>query len=119
MRRVSSVLLAILAVLATVGVLWYDNRTAVPKESAWEDVVAEARQGGYRLIGTEELWERYRKDPKSILLVDTRQDWEYRSGRIQGALNFPMEPTWIARWSQRGELERFLGPDKNRFLVFY
>jgi thiol:disulfide interchange protein DsbD len=51
MRRASSVLLAILAVLATVGVLWYDNRKAVPKESAWEDVVAEARQGGYRLIG--------------------------------------------------------------------
>jgi hypothetical protein len=119
MKRFHSLLLACLAVAATAGLLWYQNRTIIPKESTWEDVLAEARQGGYRLIGTGELWERYRPDAKSILLVDTRQDWEYRTGHIQGALNFPMEPTWMARWSQKDELERFLGPDKDRFLVFY
>ena len=54
-----------------------------------------------------------------MLLVDTRQEWEYRSGHIRGALNFPLEPTWISRWRNKGALEKFLGPDKNRFIVFY
>lgn len=111
--------MAFFAVLAAIGVLWYENHTPAPKEATWEDVVAEAKQGGYRLISTEELYEHYRKDPQSILLVDTRQEWEYRTGHIKGALNFSMEPTWMARWTQKGELEKSLGPDKNRFLVFY
>jgi rhodanese-related sulfurtransferase len=54
-----------------------------------------------------------------MLLVDTRQEWEYRSGHIKGALNFPIEPTWLSRWRNKGALAKFLGPDKNRFIVFY
>jgi rhodanese-related sulfurtransferase len=54
-----------------------------------------------------------------MLLVDTRQEWEYRTGHIKGALNFPMEPTWMSRWRNKGALENFLGPDKERYLVFY
>jgi rhodanese-related sulfurtransferase len=51
--------------------------------------------------------------------VDTRQEWEYRTGHIQGAPNFPMEPTWFARWQRKGELGKLLGPDKERSVVFY
>ena len=119
MQRFHSILLAFLAVLTTAGALWYENRVIIPKEATWEDVAAEAREGNYRLIRTEELWEHYQKDPQGLLLVDTRQEWEYRTGHIKGASNFPMEPTWIARWTKKGDLERFLGPDKNRSLVFY
>ena len=56
---------------------------------------------------------------RRLILVDTRQEWEYRTGHIKGAVNFPMEPTWWYRWRKQGELKRFLGPDKDRFLVFY
>jgi rhodanese-related sulfurtransferase len=53
------------------------------------------------------------------LLVDTRQEWEYRSGHIRGATNFPIEPTWWSRWRKAGALEAVLGPDKDRLIVFY
>ena len=119
MKKGEKALLALVAIVITVGVLAYTNRTVTPKEATWEDVVAEARQGGYQLIKTEELWERYRNDPKNLLLVDTRQEWEYRTGHIRGALIFTIEPTWLSRWRKKGELKTFLGPDKNRFIVFY
>jgi 3-mercaptopyruvate sulfurtransferase SseA len=112
-------LLAVLAVVITIGYLWQTNRVVTPKEATWNDVLIEARQGDYRIISTDELWERYEKGSDKMLLVDTRQEWEYRTGHIKGALNFPMEPTWMSRWRNKGALENFLGPDKERYLVFY
>jgi len=111
--------MALLAVAVTVGALWFTNRAVTPKVATWEDVQAEARSGGYSLIATEELAEVYRKDPGSVLLVDTRQEWEFRSGHIKGAVNFSMEPTWWSRWRKAPALEEFLGPDKERMVVFY
>lgn len=81
--------------------------------------MAEAKAGGYRIITTEELAEKFRQDPSGLLMVDSRQEWEYRTGHIQGARNFPMEPTWWARWRKAGALKQFLGSDKERAVVFY
>jgi hypothetical protein len=119
MKDKSKALFALLAVAVTASTLWFTNRSATPKEATWDDVVAEARHGGYQLISTDELWEHYTTQPESLLLVDTRQEWEYRTGHIKGALNFPIEPTWLSRWRNKGPLEKFLGPDKERLLVFY
>jgi predicted sulfurtransferase len=105
-------------IISAVG-LWYNNRTVILKDATWDDVVVEAEAGGYRLISTEDLQKRYQKKPNTMLLVDTRQEWEYRSGHIKGALNFPMEPTWLSRWRKKAELEQLLGSDKDRFIVFY
>jgi predicted sulfurtransferase len=110
---------AVLAVAAVIGVLWFTNRAVTPKAAAWEDVLQEAKLGGYRIIKTEEIWERYKKNPRDILLVDTRQEWEFRTGHLKGAVNFSMEPTAWSRWRKQKELETFLGPDKNRSIVFY
>jgi predicted sulfurtransferase len=112
-------LIALVAVLLTVGALWFTNRAVTPKQATWDDVVAEAKAGGYRIITTEELAERYRQDAKSLLLVDTRQEWEYRTGHLTGAINFPMEPTSWSRWRKAAALESLLGPDKERTVVFY
>jgi 3-mercaptopyruvate sulfurtransferase SseA len=119
MKDIKKALFALVAVAITIGYLWQTNRVVTPKTATWNDVLTEARQGGYRTISTNELWERYEKDPDKMLLVDTRQEWEYRSGHIKGALNFPIEPTWMSRWRNKGALEKFLGPDKERLLVFY
>lgn len=119
MQNRKSIVVALVAVTLTIGALWFTNRTAVPREATWDDVLAEARSGGYQIITTEELAERYARNPGDLLLVDTRQEWEYRTGHLNGALNFPMEPTWWSRWRKAGALETFLGPDKNRFIVFY
>jgi len=119
MQNMKTTLIAAVAVLLTVGALWFTNRTVTPKQATWDDVLAEARNGGYRIITTEELAERYRMDPQSLLLVDTRQEWEFRTGHLEGAVNFSMEPTSWARWRKASALATFLGPDKERTVVFY
>ncbi|MBI5894940.1 MAG: rhodanese-like domain-containing protein [Desulfobacterales bacterium] len=117
-KRRSSVL-ALAAVLITLLSVWYTQRPIATRLATWDDVIAEAKAGGYHIITTEELSGRYREGSSDLMLVDTRQEWEYRTGHIQGALNFPMEPTGWARWRKAGKLEALLGPDKERALVFY
>lgn len=112
-------LLAVLAVVVTIGALWFTNRAVTPKEATWEDVQAEAQAGGYQIITTDEVYARYQREPGKTLLVDTRQDWEYRSGHIEGAVNFPLEPTAWSRWRSQGRLAALLGPDQDRLVVFY
>jgi len=111
--------LPLLAIAITAGALWFTNGAVTPREPTWDDVVAEASVGGYRLISTDELRQRYETDAQGILLVDTRREWEFAMGHIKGAVNFPMEPTAWSRWYKKGELAAALGPDKNRFIVFY
>ena len=110
---------AIIAVLLTIGSLWLTNQAVTPKQATWDDVLVEGKNGGYQIITTDELAKRYQQDAGSLLLVDTRQEWEYRTGHLKGAGNFSMEPTAWARWRKAAALENFLGPDKNRALVFY
>lgn len=119
MRNRRITLLAVLAVAVTLSALWLTDGAVAPKEVTWDDVVAEAEDGGYRLISTDDLWRRYSRNRDSQLLVDTRQEWEYRSGHIQGAVNFPIEPTWLQRWQKKRDLGRFLGADKDRTIIFY
>jgi 3-mercaptopyruvate sulfurtransferase SseA len=119
MGRKATTILALMAVVLTLGARWYFNRPLISQEPTWEDIKAEARSGGYRLISTEDLAALYRQDPQKMLLVDTRQPWEYRTGHMKGAVNFSMEPTRWARWRSQGPLSRFLGPDRDRLIVFY
>lgn len=111
--------LPFVAITVTVAALWVTNGAVTPRTPTWADVVAEAAQGGYRLIGSEELRQRYDTDPRSVLLVDTRQEWEFAMGHIAGAVNLPMEPTAWSRWWKKDELAAALGPDKHRFIAFY
>ncbi|OQY60655.1 MAG: rhodanese [Desulfobacteraceae bacterium 4572_88] len=110
---------ALIAIAVTIGALWFTNRSVTPKEAAWEDVVTEAEMGGYKLISTDELWKHYDRKPEGLLIADVRQEWEYRTGHIKGALNFPMESTWFSRWRKKESLAAFMGPDKDRLIVFY
>jgi 3-mercaptopyruvate sulfurtransferase SseA len=119
MNKKTSSFLALAAVLITIVLVWYGQPPIAMKQATWDDVTAEATAGGYRIITTVELAERYRKAPSDLMLVDTRQEWEYRTGHIEGALNFPMQPTGWARFRKADDLKQFLGPDKERELVFY
>ncbi|MFO7716473.1 MAG: rhodanese-like domain-containing protein [Desulfosarcina sp.] len=119
MKQKTSFSLALVAVLTTIFLVWYGQRPIAPKQATWDDVVAEAKSGGYRIITTEALAERYFKTPSDLMLIDTRQEWEYHTGHIKGAHHFSMEPTWWARWHKSDDLATFLGPDKARTLLFY
>ncbi len=115
----TSFLLTLLAVAVAVASVWSIQRPATPKQATWDDVLAEAARGGYTILKTDELIQKYRENPSGLLLVDTRQEWEFRTGHMKGAVNFPMEPTGWARWRKSESLGKFLGPDKNRGIVFY
>jgi 3-mercaptopyruvate sulfurtransferase SseA len=115
----NSLLLALTAMVLTVLMLWVTSNSVAPKEATWEDALIEAHSGGYRLIATSELARQYEAGAEKMLLVDTRQEWEYRTGHIRGATHFPMEPTAWSRWRKAGALEALLGPDKDRLIVFY
>jgi hypothetical protein len=119
MKAIRSILPPVLAVLIAVLALGTWHRAAPVSEASFEQVRKESELGGYRLVGTQELWGWYQAEPKDLLLVDTRQEWEYRTGHIEGAVNFPMTPAWWARWRARGALETLLGSDKERTIVFY
>jgi predicted sulfurtransferase len=114
-----TIIMTLIAVTAALGALWFTNGTVTPKEATWDDVLSEAKIGGYRIITTQELGVDYTKNPNEILLVDTRQEWEYRTGHIKDAINFPMEPTWWSRWRKADALKDLLGPDKDRKVIFY
>jgi hypothetical protein len=119
MENRKTTIIALVAVLLTVGALWLTNRAVTPRQATWDDVLAEAKAGGYKVITTDELASRYEKDAGDLLLVDTRQEWEYRTGHLKGAVNFPMEPTAWSRWRKASALESFLGPNKDRHIIFY
>ncbi len=108
----------IILMIASGAALWLTSRAVTPQEASWDDVLAQAQRGGYGVVTTDELRDLYRADP-DLLLVDTRQDWEFAAGHIEGAVVFPMEPTWWARWSKKDDIKRLLGEDKERTIVFY
>ena len=110
-------ILTSVAVIVVAAALWLTNQVVTPKEATWDDVNAEAKSGGYRLITTQELASMYSQ--RAPLVIDTRQEWEYRTGHIKGAINFPIEPTWWSRWRKADSLKEVLGQDKDRVIVFY
>jgi len=119
MSRTWKTALAISSLLITLLYLWSSSRPVVVAEVTPEEVIAEAERGGYELIEIERLHALYQERSADLLLVDTRQDWEFRAGRIEGAQLFPMEPTWWARYRAKDDLVALLGPNKARALVFY
>jgi hypothetical protein len=84
-------------------------------------VQEEARQGNYQLISPQAFRDRFVKEPGSLFLVDTRQEWEYQREHIKGSVNLPVTPSWWTQYSPwaRAEMKKLLGPDKKREVVFY
>ncbi len=119
MKSTRFLLMPIVAVPVALVVLWYIHLPVPIVASNMAQVELEAQNGGYRLIDFEVLSKLYQADREKILLIDTRQDWEHRAGHIAGSVNFPMEPTWWARWQRKGDLKTTLGLQKEKTIVFY
>ncbi len=83
-----------------------------------EKIQQEAAQGGYRLISTDELYVKFR-GADNILLVDVREPAAFEKGRIQGACNFSLKPTWWTRLTKKSALKALLGKDPQLTVVFY
>ena len=95
--------------------------TQLQAAQALAQVQEEARQGNYKLISPETVRDRFVKEPASLFLVDTRQQWEYQREHIEGSVNLPVTPSWWIQYSPwaRAEMQKSLGPDKKRQVVFY
>jgi hypothetical protein len=102
MQKGKTTILALLAVCITLSILWYGHRPVILKKATHDDVLAEARRGADKL-----------------LMVDTRREWEFRTGHIKRAVNFSMEPTWWDRWRKKGAMQKLLGTDMDRHVIFY
>ena len=92
-----------------------------PQAQALAQVQAEAKRGSYQLITPETIKAQFLKNPASLFLVDTRQEWESQREHIKGAVNLPVTPTWWTQYSPwaRSEMKKLLGPDKKRQVGFY
>jgi predicted sulfurtransferase len=92
-----------------------------PQAQALAQVQEEAKRGNYQLISPDVVRDRFIKEPGSLFLVDTRQDWEYQREHIQGAVNLPVRPNWWTQYSPwaRSAMTKLLGPDKKQGVVFY
>jgi thiol:disulfide interchange protein DsbD len=86
--------------LGALGLLWrHYHGAALSKQTTWEDMVAEARRGGYRVITTRELADLCRQPPPGLLLVDTRSDWEYSTAPLQVAAIPEYAPGPLSGWA--------------------
>lgn len=99
---------------------WAQSETQNPA-NVWDNVVTEAKKGGYQLITPEELKKEYLTDSAAFLLVDTRQEWAYQMQHIKGAAHIDFAPTWWNQYSPmaRSEMKKLLDSDKNKKIVFY
>jgi hypothetical protein len=109
-------------VLSLIGIAGQSFAVTQPQESqVLAQVQEEARRGNYQLISRETVRDWFLKEPASLFLVDTRQEWEYQQEHIKGSVNLPVEPSWWTQYSPwaRAEMKKLLGPDKKRQVVFY
>lgn len=77
--------------------------------------------GGYKLVGTEEL-KTWVDKKESMLIVDTMPfEDSYKKNHIPGSvqMEFPIEEMTQLDDAKKAALEKLLGPDKNRRIVFY
>lgn len=89
--------------------------------NALDNIVIEAKKGGYQLVSPDELKNECLKDPASFSFVDVRQEWSYQMQHIKGALHIDFAPTWWNQYSpmMRSDIKKLLGPDKDKKFVFY
>lgn len=81
----------------------------------------EVERGGYKVVSTTELksWLDQKKD---VLIIDTMPyEDSYKKQHIPGAvqMEFPIPEMTHLDEKKKAELEKLLGPNKDRLIVFY
>ncbi len=109
-----------LAVLAVTGTGWAADKE-LPNEKIAVKFEREVERGGYKVVSTQELkgWLDQKKD---MLIVDTMPPDSFKKQHIPGAVNFEIQRhPELTQMSDRiqADLEKLLGPDKDRTIVFY
>ncbi len=81
----------------------------------------EVERGGYKIVSTEEL-KQWIDQKKAMLIVDTMpNEASYKKQHIPGAvqIEFPIPEMTRIDEAVKANLEKLLGPNKDRTIVFY
>ncbi len=113
------VLISVFMVSGAANAAWGDKELETEKVAVtfYKEVV----RGNYKVISTAELkgWIDQKKD---ILIVDTMPyDDSYKKQHIPGAVNFVLPIPEMTQMDEKTKaaLEKMLGPNKDRLIVFY
>jgi rhodanese-related sulfurtransferase len=85
-------LLSVFSLAACTGVGTSPKGLEAPIEKAAIGLVSDVKEGGYKLLGAEEL-NKWLVEKKDFLLIDTMPKQDYDKVRIKGAVNSPMPRT--------------------------
>lgn len=124
MKLVQLVVMAALASLALAGCATVPGTSSkgleVPIEKATYKFVADVKEGGYKVVGTEEL-KKWIDERKQMLIVSalTAQD-DKNIGTIPGAVNgvMPKSEKELTQ-ADKDNLLKVAGPDKEKTIVIY
>ena len=121
-RRMFSVLVAVLLVFGMAGgamAAWGTKELETEKSAV--TFAAEVQRGGYKVVATQEL-KGWIDQKKTMLIVDTMPyEDSYKKQHVPGAVQmlFPIPEMTTLDGKTKADLEKILGPDKNRLIVFY
>ena len=121
-KRMLSVLVAALLVLGLAGgamAAWGTKELDTEKIAL--TFLAEVQRGGYKVLGTQEL-KSWIDQKKAMLIVDTMPfEDSYKKQHVPGAVQmlFPIPEMTTIDDKTKSDLEKLLGPDKDRLIVFY
>ena len=113
--------LLVLAALALAGCSqsWSGKELELEKNSV--TLAKETERGGYKLITTPEL-KAWIDQKKPMMVIDTMPlEDSYKKQHVPGAVqyDFPIPEVKEMDEAARAKFEQFLGPDKDKTLVFY
>jgi thiosulfate/3-mercaptopyruvate sulfurtransferase len=121
-RGLITVLIAVLLVLGMVGgalAAWGTKELETEKIAV--TFAREVERGGYKILATEEL-KGWIDQKKAMLIVDTMPyEASYKKQHVPGAvqMEFPIPEMTQLDDKTKAALEKLLGPDKERLIVFY
>jgi len=116
---VSGLILIVALALAGCGKSWSGKELDTEKSAV--TLSREAARGGYKLVTTEEL-KGWIDQKKSMMLIDTMPLKDsYVKQHVPGAVQyeFPIPEVKEMDDAAKAKFEKFLGPDKDKTLVFY
>ena len=125
MKVERSLLIALIAALLVFGMAGGAMAAWGTKELDTEKIAvtfaAEVQRGGYKVVGTQEL-KGWIDQKNPLLIVDTMPyEDSYKKQHVPGAVQmlFPIPEMTNMDDKTKADLEKLLGADKNRLIVFY
>jgi len=121
MKRIIVLAVAMAVVFCLSTGVWAFGVKELENEKIAVNFAREVERGGYKIVNTQEL-KKWIDEKKPMLLIDTMPyEASYKKEHIPGAkqMEFPIPEMTTIDDKTKAELEKLLGPDKNRLVVFY